>query len=122
MSNDRYHIALDDDGLAGQWVDIVDVAAKSPKQFKALRSVPTDPAVLANMPEEDARAAGRQFLAMCVRAWNVSDPETGEPLPPPASPDLDPDCVPAIVTARITAEVKERFAEVANLAPRSKRA
>lgn len=122
MSNDRWHIALDDDGIPGAWVDLIDVATKSPKQFKALRALPTDPETLATLSEEEARAAGRTFIAMCVKAWCVNDPETGEQLPPPDSPSLDPDNVPAIVTARITAEVKERMTEIANLPSRSRSA
>lgn len=121
MDNGYFHITLDEDGLPDQWIDIVDIALKSPKQIRRLRSIPTTAEGLAALNPDEARAAASDFLVLTVKAWNVLDPDTGTALPSPATDGFDPEAVPSIVTARIGVETRSRMQEIQNLQPRSGR-
>ena len=100
-SNGKFngHIALDDDGLPGQWVDVANIGLRSPKQFQKVQALASDNSV------ESARA----FVAEIVTAWNILDPITGNPIPPPNSPDLDLNDLPMIATKRFTEHIQDQF-------------
>lgn len=97
--NGKIHIDLAEDSLEGQWVDIANLGLKSPKQFQRI----------AELAGESTPDSVRAFLAACVPAWSIKNPETGVSLPAPDSPDMDPNDLPMIATKRIADNVREQL-------------
>ena len=112
-------VALDEDGLAGQWLEIVDVGTFSPRQIKQLRANATTPEDLAALSEEKAAAAARELIGLTVKGWSVFVAGSTDLLPAPTSPDLDPEDIPIVVQGRIGAEIRGRLEQIADLKARS---
>lgn len=88
------------DGFEGQWVELIDIGARSQEQLEELQIFSKD--------EDGARA----FLATVVSAWNIVNPKTGQPLPQPSSPDWATRQIPLRLVKRIGEVIKEAVDEL----------
>lgn len=93
------HLDFTEDGLEGQWADVVNVGLKSPRQFAHLSRVASE-------------EGGKSLVALAVASWHVKDPETDEPLPAPDADELDLTAIPLIVQKRIADSIQDQFAAV----------
>ena len=100
--NGKSHIDLAEHGFEGQWIDLVDIGGKSPKQFRKVQELAVD----------DSQAGARAFIAYVVSAWNITDPETGASIPPPSDPGLDLEALPIRVTKVLNDAVTAQLEDV----------
>lgn len=102
MAAKPIHIDLGPLGFEGQWIDVVDVGAKSPAQFKATIALQSD----------DTAESARAFFASVIDAWCITDPASGTALPPPSSTSWALEQIPMRITKTVTENVNAQVEDV----------
>jgi hypothetical protein len=103
LAKRRYRLTLEKLDMPDFWIELRELKTLTIAEFKKLTSIKpgTDPESLDASKVIDV-------IGPLVTAWNLTDPETGEPLPIPSKAGDKIDRIPIDILLFINTEMSER--------------